>query len=145
MIKSEKIKQFSVSVLVVLSLFVSSVAACCCDNHQEKQEVEVASCHSQTGKSAAEKKQVSQAEKEDFQGRQMNIPCECLFDSAPKIVAKSDNVKVEKYIPLWSEKVEAIRGFIAVRAPAKSRFDFEIFRINDSSYNIKSPRAPPRL
>lgn len=144
MIKSEKIKQFSVSILVVLSLFVSSVAACCCAHHQEKQEIETASCHFQASEPAAEEHQNSEI-KNDSQGRQINIPCECLFESAPKIIAKSENVKVEKQIPVFAAEVEAIRGFIAVRAPAPKCFEFESFRVSDSSYNIKSPRAPPRL
>jgi hypothetical protein len=144
MIRSEKIKQISASVLVVLCLFVSSIAACYCEHHQEKVEAENPSCHSQKDESKAEKHHAAEVETSG-QSTQVNAPCECLFDSAPKFVAKSENVKIEKQIPLFIAEVETIRGFIAVRAPSSPRFDFASFHITDSFYNIKSPRAPPRL
>jgi hypothetical protein len=144
MIRSEKIKQISASVLVVLSLFVSSIAACYCEHHQEKVAAETPSCHSQKDESKAENHHAAEAETSG-QSRQLNAPCECLFDSAPKFVAKSENIKIEKQLPLFIAEAETLRGFIAVRAPSSTRFDFADFRITNSYCNIKSPRAPPRL
>lgn len=136
--KSEKLKQISAAILVVLSLFVSSVAACCCSHHQEKTAIETPSCHAE--KHPTENRQESaNADSADF----YNIPCECFAESAPKVFAKSENIKVEKQsaklaLSIYFENREVLPNVSGVKVDFST--PFHITRFFD---NLKSPRAPP--
>jgi hypothetical protein len=86
--KSHRLKQYSFSLLAVLSLFASSVSACCCAHHQEKAETEVPSCHQQTNETKAENHH-GNASAEVNQTDVLNTGCECFRQSAPNVYAKS--------------------------------------------------------
>ena len=142
--KSQRLKQFSFSFLAVLSLFVSSISACCCAHHQEKAETEVPACHQQTNETKAENHH-DNASSEVDRTDVLNTVCECFRQSAPEVYAKSENVKIEKQAaaqtPYVSFQIDSITRIISVELNDYSK----PFYLSDSFYNIKSPRAPPRL
>ena len=92
---SERLKQFTVSLLVVLSLFVSSVSACTCSHHQEKVEVDVSSCHQHSPEAKAEQHHDTQSKK--IQSIISETEC-CCIQPAPKVVAKSESLKIDNQI-----------------------------------------------
>ena len=138
--KSEKIKRFSASILVVLSLFVSSISACCCSHHQEKVETEVSSCHVQTHETEEKKDSANVDDKDSI-----NVPCECFMESAPKVFAKSENVKIEKQTAKLTSLIHfEIKQVLHMVTGEKIEFSTP-FYLSDSTYNLKSPRAPPTV
>ena len=135
--KNQRWTKFGGSFLIVLSLFVSSVAVCVCQHHIAKAETEVPSCHEHS----EAKHDVDSSE---------NIPkldadddCNCL-QPAPKAFSKSETIKLEKQtanLPQMRIEIEVVSS---IAAAENVHFE-KPFCLSDSFYNIKSPRAPPRL
>lgn len=149
-VKQTKLKQYAASVLVVLSLFVSSIAACCCSHHEEKAEIETASCHAETHDSASKKTEAadsaatkSQTKSETDQNGGLNVPCECSVESAPKVFAKNENVKIEKQ-SLTAAVVKLPEAEFASSIAAFQSVFVAPFYLADSFYNLSPGRAPPR-
>lgn len=70
--------------------------------------------------------------------------CNCI-KPAPKVFSKSELVKIEKQTAEISSPIEIkFERILEVAAAAQTNF-FQPFNLSDSSYNIKSPRAPPLL
>ena len=70
--------------------------------------------------------------------------CNCV-KFAPKVYSKSELVKIEKQTAKISSPVEIkIQRILEIPAVLPANF-FQTSYLSDSSYNIKSPRAPPRL
>lgn len=145
--KETKLKRYAASLLVVLSLFVSSIAACCCSHHQEKTETKTASCHAEAHETKAEKPQTSdsgETKSEKNQTRELNIPCACFVQPAPKVFVKNENVEIEK------QSVTTAALKLPEAEFASSTVSFESvfaapFYLSDSFYNLSPGRAPPRL
>lgn len=138
--KSEKLKQFSASILVVLSLFVSSISACCCSHHQEKVETEVPSCHAKTHETEEKKDSANVDDKDSI-----NISCECFMESAPKVFAKSENVKIEKQTAKLTRLIHfEIEQVLHIVSGVKIEFSTPSY-LSDLISNPKSPRAPPTV
>lgn len=138
--KSEKIKQFSVSILIVLSLFVSSISACCCSHHEKKAEIETPSCHGKTHEAEKQNDAVETNDADFF-----NVPCECSSEFAPKVFAKSENVKIEKQTAKLADSINIeSKEVLQEKSVAKIEFS-KPFYLSDSFYNLKSPRAPPTI
>jgi len=131
----KKSKQITVGFLIVLSLLVSSIAACVCSHHAEKVETKVSSCHDH-----AEAKQET-ASPEKVSQFDSNDECNCI-QPAPRIFAKSETIKFEKQaavLPLSPVEIKAVSQIVS-----DSGVYFEKpFYLSDSFYNLKSPRAPP--
>jgi len=142
--KSQRLKQFSFSLLAVLSLFVSSISACCCAHHKEKTETKIPSCHQQTNETKAENHQ-DNTSSEVNQTDVLNTACECFRQSAPKVNAKSENVKIEKQAAAQTPYISFQIGSITRIISVKLTDYVKPFYLSDSFYNIKSPRAPPHL
>lgn len=136
------IKHYAASLLAVLSLFVSSVAACSCTHHQAKTETEVPSCHQTSHKSDNSQQKDSV---QTNQSKAFDVSCVCFVQSAPKAPGSAENVKIQKQSALFTAKIDVVYGFSLARAPSATRFDFAETALSDSAYNIKSPRAPPIL
>ncbi|MEP6900788.1 MAG: hypothetical protein ABJA66_03500 [Actinomycetota bacterium] len=133
-------RQFSASFLIVLSLFVSSVSACVCSHHHtEKVEIKTSSCHEHSGN----KQNQNANSSETLETFDSDDKC-CCVESAPKIFSKSETIKIEKQtavLPFSRVEIKAVSRVVSVE-----RIYFEKpFYLSDSFYNIKSPRAPPRL
>lgn len=73
-----------------------------------------------------------------------NLNCSCL-QPAPKTFSKSELVKIEKQAAKNAPIIEVEFEIIApIAKTAKADFS-KPFYLSDSFYNLKSPRAPPRL
>ena len=132
--KMARLKNISVSLLVILSLFASTVAACCCSHHQEKVEIKVPSCHQ-----TSHEKDSATTENLDF----LNIPCVCLMESAPKVFAKSESIRFEKQTAKMASIVSIKFDVISPTVSVEKFVFAKPFYLSDSFYNQKSPRAPP--
>jgi hypothetical protein len=149
-----KLKQFAVSLLVVLSLFASSVSACVCDHHSVQNESsdhyqpEIQTHHHESGEvshhETSEAHHSESAETGEFSFLSSDDEC-CCIQSAPKVFAKSETVKTEKQVAkiLPPQRVETV--LIAQIASVKSIEFASPFYLSDSFYNISPGRAPPRL
>jgi len=138
--KSLKLKQFAISLLAILSLFVSAVLACTCSHHHSKHETETPSCHEHPAKTV---KARDAGTTETTETSISEAGCVC-FQTAPKVFAKSETVKVKKH----AAAISNLAPPIVVSAPqiVSVRIDFtKPFYLSDSFYNISPGRAPPVL
>jgi hypothetical protein len=138
-LEMQKLKQVTAGIFVVLSLFVSSIAACACAHHShpEKVEVEAPSCHEQ-----------AHTEKTDSQPAvtdSADTSCECLVKSPPKIFFKNENLKIEKQaLSLATE--DPIVDLVPVgAASAPIAYYRTISFVSRDFHNLTPGRAPPRL
>lgn len=131
----KKSKQIAVGLLIVLSLLVSSVAACVCSHHAEKIETEVSSCHgnSETVQETTSVEKVSELDSND--------ECFCI-QPAPRIFSKSETLKIEKPAAILPVSHIEIQTISTIVSDASIYFE-KPFYLSDSFYNLKSPRAPP--
>jgi hypothetical protein len=134
--KSVKLKQFVISVLIILSLFVSSAAACVCSHHQEKVEASVPSCHKHSEQQKTEAKQDPSIESVNSE-----IECTC-FQLDSKINAKSGTIKFEKRVGAAAALTPVKIVFVSRIAAPKISFSKPLY-LSDSFYNLAPGRAPP--
>ena len=140
--KSMKFKQCAISLLALLSLFASTISACACSHHQEKTQTDSRSCHEHSTETKANQNGDDNLLK-TIKVIVSETGCICL-QPAPKAVAKSENVKVEKHIaglpavkPIEIAKTQQI-------VSAKIDFSKPTY-LSDSFYNLSPGRAPPSL
>jgi len=131
----KKSKQIAVGLLIVLSLFVSSVSACVCSHHAPKVETEVSSCH---GHSETNKKNASGENVSDLNS---NDECFCI-QPAPRVFSKSETIKFEKQTAVLPFSEIEFKAVSQIVSDANIYFE-KPFYLSDSFYNLKSPRAPP--
>lgn len=133
-------KKYFVSLLAVMSLFVSAVSACACSHHIEPQKTEL-SCHSSSHEMPAE---TTASEPSDS----FDTDCNCLArPPVPAIVAKTDDKRpgIEKQIV---EFEFALPQFVEREIVS---FEPETFFAESSSLYKQDllsslpSRAPPRL
>jgi hypothetical protein len=134
-----RLKQVTAGIFVVLSLFVSSIAACACAHHShpEKVEVEAPSCHDQ-----------AHTEKTDSQPvvtDSADASCECLVKSPPKVFFKNENLKIEKQAVSLA-KEETVVDLVPVGATTGTTACYRtITFVSRDFHNLTPGRAPPRL
>ena len=131
----KKTKQIAIGLFVILSLFVSSVAACVCSHHTEKVETESVSCHQQA---EAEPETAPAAKSAEYGS---SDECSCMLP-APRAFSKSETLKIEKQsaaLPFSRTEIKPVAAVL----PAESHYFEKPFYLSDSFYNLKSPRAPP--
>ena len=139
--KNRRLKQFILSLSIVLSLFASSVsAACACSHHgQMSAENHVASCHQMT-MNEPETEQVSGSDEMPH----VDIGCHCFIKTAqPFVVGKSETVKSQKnlaVLPLVSKTEKT--SVVAKIAPIKSHFERHFYNSNYLR-KLLPARAPP--
>lgn len=134
-----RLRQIAAGILVVLSLCVSSIAACACAHHShpEKVEVEVQSCH-------------QQAHTEETGTRPVvtdsaDASCECFLPVPSKAFVKSEKLKIEKQaaaVPQTSDSVELVVAIAPSVSP--SPYKLRVF-VSRDFHNLTPGRAPPRL
>jgi hypothetical protein len=139
--KNQRLKQFAAGFLVVLSLFVSSVAACGCSHHQEKAETAQPSCHQHSAENQSGEMNPSPENSATFDA---NDNCVCA-QSAPRVFAKSEIVKIEKQAAAISPRITVSVALTASISAVVTSYYSKPLYLSDSFYNIKSPRAPPIL
>lgn len=131
----KKSKQIAVGFLIVLSLFVSAVAACVCSHHAEKAETQISSCHEHSA--------TTQATNSLEKGSQLDSNDECFcVQPAPRVFSKSETIKFEKQAAVSPLSPVEIKTVSQIVADASVYFE-KPFYLSDSFYNLKSPRAPP--
>jgi hypothetical protein len=136
-----RLKQFAASFVVVLSLFVSSVSACACSHHQQVETVS-SSCHGHSHSTKAETHQHTTS-LETAQALVSETECYCI-QPAPRVFAKSENVKIEKQVSNLAQISPVEIVFVPQTTSVKSEF-ITPFYLTDSFYNLTPGRAPPRL
>lgn len=132
----KKIGRAAIGGWLVLSLLAASVAACACSHHAEAPASAgaVPACHEH-----AKPKNESAAPAGSLKSE--SDECSCL-QPAPRIVSKSETLKVEKQAAAF------VLPRFAGRSPSvpesfENSFAEKPFYLFDSFYNIRSPRAPP--
>lgn len=154
--KESKLKQFAISLLVVLSLFASSVSACAC-SHDSIQSAAGEHCqppsqHLHEAKDdaphshgeAAEHHHADSAETKNVSPVLSEKEC-CCIKPAPKVFAKSETVKTEKqFAKISSSASVEINVIVQINSVRTTEF-IRPFYLSDSFYNLSPGRAPPRL
>ena len=149
--KSVRLKQYGLAICLVVSLFVSAVSACTCSHHPQRIETnasDTSSCHQHSEEAAAD----TSVKTEQQQSADSNEPARsvvpqdecCCIQPAPKVFAKSENLKIEKQtLAILPESHVAI-AFVPQTISVKSEF-ITPFYLTDSFYNLTPGRAPPIL
>ena len=127
-----KFQRYTIGILAVLSLFVSSVAACACSHHEGEVQPEQ-SCHSTAGHHSKPKTAPT--------GHHVSESCVCML-SATKLSAKAEGFKLKKHTAGSSTgtSVESTRFYSA--APASSTL-VDLPTYSSSFYNSTAARGPP--
>ncbi len=149
--KSTRLRQLSLAFCLLVSLFVSSVSACACSHHPENVETvkaESSSCHQHSEKET-ERDVVKAEQQQDIisdENAQSIVPIDecCCIQAFPRIVAKSETIKIEKQalsiLPFSTIEPHFVLQIVTVES------DFITpFYLTDSFYNLTPGRAPPIL
>jgi hypothetical protein len=144
MAKIRRSRQVLAAILAVLSLCVSSAAACACAHHHPengKVNSEQSSCHGQAHQDDTSP-QAAPADAETRNG--IDTSCECFMQAGPRVSIKNENPKVGK--PVIAQAVTDPETILVQAGPAYVSSGFyspEIF-VSDPHYNLTPGRAPPR-
>ena len=141
MMNTQRLKQFGASILIVLSLFVSSFAACGCHSHPAAEN-HAASCHEMSG--MADNAPVSDSAAAEKHLTNINSKCCCFAKiSQPSALTNAEKIK--------TQQIAALPPVVVVRTVLANKT--EIFRANfyfenhfyNSNYleRLTPPRAPP--
>ena len=142
--KNQRLKQCAVSLLVVLSLFVSSVSACTCSH--EPQASELSHCHPQPQHSHDAQSDSHHNETTQESVSVLVSPNQCCgIQSAPRVSAVTKNVQVEKQALTTSPSPAIEFVSISYIASVKTVGFVTPFYLSDSFHNLTPGRAPPRL
>ena len=133
-------KKYLVSLLAVMSLFVSAVSACACAHHIEPKKAEL-SCHSATHEMPAETATSGPSNSFD-------TDCKCLVRTpVPAIVAKTDDKR-----PSFEKQIGTLEFALAAFVPIAEYATEPAPMFSERSYVYKRDllsslpaRAPPRL
>ena len=128
----------------MLSLLISSLAACACSHHTaDGAEEHAESCHQSNHKN--EKAEISESETEN------NFPavsedCVCIVKTfQPYVIGKSENVKTQKNLAFLPIQLKAESyNTILEKDTAKVHFAYHFYNSNYLE-KLTSPRAPPVL
>lgn len=132
----KRTKKIAACFLIILSLFVSSVAVCVCSHHAESRETGSVSCHEHE---QAKAETVSAAT--NNAGLDSGDECGCI-SPAPRAFSKSETLKIEKQAAALSAPTPELKPLAAVLRAENHYFE-KPFYLSDSFSNLKSPRAPP--
>lgn len=144
MMKKRLIKHYAASLLAVLSLLVSSVAACGCAHHQARTETQSPSCHQISHSKESDNLRQKESAQTN-QSKALDVSCICFVQATPKAPGSVETVKIQKQAAIFTAKIDVVYGFALARPPSATRFSFSATALSDSAYNIKLPRAPPIL
>jgi hypothetical protein len=146
--KEAKLKQYCLAICLLVSLFVSAVSAGTCLHHPQRVETtaDTSSCHQHseeaTGKTSSEHHESADSS-ETAQSVVPNDEC-CCIESAQRIIAKTENLKIEKQILADVRASRLTVAFISQKFAVRTEF-IAPFYLTDSFYNISPGRAPPIL
>ena len=153
MIKA-KLKQKGLAIYLVVSLFVSAVSAGTCLHHPQLIEtIAETFSHHQHSEEAHEHNSNEHHENSDHhesadssETARSVVPSDecCCIEPARKIVAKIENLKIEKQSLALLPASQVVVAFVPQKFTIKSEF-IAPFYLTDSFYNISPGRAPPIL
>lgn len=139
--KNVRLKQFGLALCLALSLLISPVSACACSHHHpENAESEISSHHQHS--EAAVHHHDSEADNA-AQSVTSQDEC-CCLETAPKVSAKSENIKIEKQKSAMLSLAPVEITFVSQTISVESAFTRK-FYLTDSFYNLTPGRAPPAL
>jgi hypothetical protein len=153
--KKQPLIQFAASLFIALSLFVSSVSACACSSHG-LQENELSHCQPQQSvkaeeQSAHQHSTNDQSASHHSDNSPENISASfsenecCCVQSAPKVSAKTENIKIEKQKATVSSPAEIKLISLSQIVTINTVGFVSRFYLSDSFRNLTPGRAPPRL
>ncbi len=141
--KNRRLKQFGISLTVILSLFASVIAACACSHHSAVAENHAVSCHQMTGEMND-----SQQLQSNNAAQIVNVSgnCNCLAKTSQALfVNKFENINIQKILAPQNLTTKAAKSIeIAEIAPAKFHFENHFYNSNYLQ-RLTPPRAPPVL
>jgi hypothetical protein len=142
--KNQRLKQCAVSLLVVLSLFVSSVSACTCPHETQTSELSHCQPASQHSHDAQAESHHNETKPESVLVLALPSQC-CGIQSAPRVSAVTKNIEIEKQA-LATSPVPVIEFVSISLIDTNKTADFVTpFYLSDSFHNLTPGRAPPRL
>lgn len=141
---NQRLKQFALSLSVVLSLLISSLSICACAHHQENKLTE-SSCHEHSEMLMAMDTPADANQADTIQNViSGSADCNCV-KPAPKAFSKSEFLQIEKQTAAVALVISFQAELITQILTDNPANFVQPFQLSDSSYNIRSPRAPPRL
>lgn len=150
--KNERLKQFILSLFVALSLLSSSVSAVCSCASHESQASGHSHCEPPTKEHSANRHSHEIADENSRESSFETVSVSesepgdcCCVQSAPRVFAKTECVKLEKQTAaiLPFAPIEFVS--ISQTVPVKT-VDFAApFYLSDSFHNLTPGRAPPRF
>ena len=130
-----RIKQLTIGLLAILSLSVSSVAACMCSHHEPSEKAETRSCHG-----PAKSHHAPTADTPEKHSR-FSESCTCLPLSTDLSV-KSEGFKLKKHAVAAAEVLDlAARAFYSPTPVGRSATSLHLYRRR--SDRPPSSRGPP--
>ena len=123
-----RIQQLVIGTLAVLSLSVSSVAACMCSHHEPSKQTETRSCH---GPAKTHHDKATDQPKHSSFGEN----CNCVPRSA-NLSVKSEGFKLKKHVAAIAETARTARPEFYSPTPA-------ITATRSVQINIRRPDRPP--
>jgi hypothetical protein len=146
--KKAKLKQKGLAIYLLASLFVSAVSAGICLHHPKQVETtaDTSSPH-QHSEEAHEQISREHHESADSSGTARSVvPSEecCCVEAARKVVAKIENLKIEKQSLAVLPAPQIAIAFVPQKLAVKTEFTAP-FYLTDSFYNLSPGRAPPIL
>ena len=142
--QAQTLKQFVLISCCVLSLLASSVSACICPHHQEKTLTEAPSCHSHATENAAAEQTNDADSPETIKTSASEADACCCVQPAPKVVAKSETVKLEKQAAALPAAAPPAVVFAVQVVSVENNLPKPLY-LTDSFYNLSPGRAPPRI
>lgn len=139
----KRFQQFTVGLLAVLSLLVSSAsAACTCSHHQGQAKSEISLCHSDS-----EMSEMTDVHVSDIESPNTNLAskadCICA-EMTQKVFAKPEALKLKKQAALISRETSVSIAVVQPNKAIRSSFIKPTY-FSDSFYNLSFSRGPPRL
>ena len=142
--KNQRLKQFTVSLLVVLSLFVSSVSACTCSHEPETSEISHCQPPPQHSHDAQAESHHDENLPESVSVLVSPNQC-CGIQSTPRASAVTKNNKIDKQALIVSPSPPIEFVSVSQIVSIKTVGFVTPFYLSDSFHNLTPGRAPPRL
>lgn len=139
--KLYKWRKVAAGALAVLSLFVSTVAACACTHHHPEkvlEAVETSSCHSESHETGVKKQEPSADHFAD-------ASCECILDAPSRVFVKSEKLKIEKQAIVSTIEDSDLEPVLKVTMYLSAGYYTPRIFVPDPFYNLTPGRAPPRI
>ena len=138
--RTQKIRQGLISLLAILSMSVSSIAACACAHHGQIFETETKSCHSTGTGSLRHQSEDTEA---DNSGSSFKDSCLCIRSSVDTPV-KAEAFKFKK-VPVTSSRQLDLERVLFSSVVLNSTLESSLIVRSKLFAGSKSTRGPPSL